>query len=665
LKQFQRTLICASLMATLAGCASTDKQSFPIDSSDQSFSVNKSILAQEKEKELSPEVGSAVEQAQKEFESKQLPSLPSLVDIDIPAPNEVPKFASESKITVSVDEIGIVDFIHHVYGDLLSLDYVLSPEVEKNREKVILNLQQPVTRTELFTLASNLLSERKIQVSSKDNIIFFSKKDSSTKANTAIGIGSEESDIPNVQGKIIQLIPYVYNSSGGISRIVTKLSDASVYAYDDQKLMVVEGVRDEVIRVQRLVQMLDVPAIKGRDIRMLNISYVSVDDIIKNISSLLKEEGLRVGSSGDTALVPIESQNAIVVYSSNRTIGERVVDWAEKLDKPATGDKPSFYIFRPKYSKAVDINEALSSFFGGGSKDGGVVIKDSKSFGNVKISVDKVQNSLLINATSSEYKNLLSLLKKLDQLPGQVALDVTIAEVDLSDDFKAGITSLVVDSAKDNGKSGKINMTPFSGRVGIEAIVGAATINMEMLEEKKDVKVLSRPYIVVQDGQSASINSGKQVPVQVGQTVSDGGNKTTEVQYRNTGIHLSVTPTINSDGIIALQVAQSVSNTEKGPATLNPIITNRSVTTQVMVGDGKTAILGGLVQEDKSKGHNGVPILKDIPLIGGLFSGHTDSFSRSELVILITPRILRSTTDLDEFSNSVEKVFSFPIEIKE
>ena len=126
-------------------------------------------------------------------------------------------------------------------------------------------------------------------------------------------------------------------------------------------------------------------------------------------------------------------------------------------------------------------------------------------------------------------------------------------------------------------------------------------------------------------------------------------------------IEAPVSPTINADGIVALSVSQSVSNTADGPTDLNPIITNRSVSTQVMVGDGQTAILGGLVQENKTKGRNGIPFFSDIPLIGPIFKGNKESFTRSELVILITPQILRSTSDLDQFADSVDDVFSFPI----
>ncbi|AXB30281.1 hypothetical protein DSB67_01150 [Vibrio campbellii] len=652
----------------ISGCVSTSEEPFPIDASDQSFEVKPSVLASDSYTKETVKKKAPQKEKSKSFQAYNLNGLKTLVDVDIPSPNEIPTFASDKTVSVAVDEIGLVDFIHLVYGDLLNVDYVISPDVEKNREKVILNLQQPVQQSELFVISRNLLGERDIQVTSKDNIVYFSKKGKSKKSESAIGIGATLEDIPDVSGHIIQLIPYTYNSSSGIRKIAAKLSDATIFSYDEQKLMIVEGTRDEVMRVQRLVQMLDVPAIKGRDIRLLNLVYVQAGELKSLLTDILKEESIRVGSSGDTAMVAIPNQNSLIVYSSNHVIGQRVVDWARKLDKPAIGDKPQFYIFRPRYSKAEDINEALSNFMndGGVSNNSGEPgSKTSGALANYKmtVSVDKVQNSLLINATPKDYHDLLNLLEKLDRLPGQIALDVTIAEVDLTDDFKAGITSLVADSSKNYKDAGTASIDPFAGTISLEGFSGAFNISLELLQSKTDVKVLSRPYLVVQDGQSASINSGKQVPVQTGETVTDGGNKTVEIQYRNTGINLSVTPTINADGIVALKVSQSVSNTADGPTDLNPIITNRSVSTQVMVGDGQTAILGGLVQENKSKGRNGVPFFSDIPLIGPVFKGNKESFTRSELVILITPQILRSTSDLDQFAESVNDVFSFPISI--
>ncbi|TOK95361.1 type II secretion system protein GspD, partial [Vibrio parahaemolyticus] len=155
--------------------------------------------------------------------------------------------------------------------------------------------------------------------------------------------------------------------------------------------------------------------------------------------------------------------------------------------------------------------------------------------------------------------------------------------------------------------------------------------------------------------------AGKQVPVQTGSTTTDGGTTTTEIQYRSTGVTLNVTPTINADGVVSLDIAQSVTGSEPGPAELNPIITDRSLKTSVMVGDGQTAILGGLIQNNDSNKGNAVPFLSDIPGLGNLFKAKADTFSRSELVIMITPKIMTSTLDLEEFSDSLRDVFTMKV----
>jgi general secretion pathway protein D len=184
---------------------------------------------------------------------------------------------------------------------------------------------------------------------------------------------------------------------------------------------------------------------------------------------------------------------------------------------------------------------------------------------------------------------------------------------------------------------------------------------MSLIAAKSKSRVLSRPYLVVQDGESASISAGKQVPIQVGSNTTDGGNTTTEIQYRSTGVSLSVTPTINADGLVSLEIQQSVSGSEPGPADLNPIITDRSLQTSVLVGNGQTAILGGIIKNNDSNQGNSVPFLSSVPLLGNLFKAKADAFSRSELVIMITPKIMKSTNDLDDYSDSMREVFTLDI----
>lgn len=681
--QFTKSIVSVVLTITLSGCVTTGNEDVnAVDYKD--FNLGPSSLEDhnvshnENTTSSTTSTDTEINKQNKEFSAQQLASLPQVSGDGIALLQSTPKFADDTKqLSVSVNEMTITEFIHHIYGDLLELDYAISPSVEKMREKVVLRLQNTVTSNELYKLSGNLLKENSVAIASKDNILYFQKENKRDKINKAVGIGREAVDVPNAPGVLVQLVPYVYNSSNTIRRIIGQLTNVSVSALDEQKLLIIEGTREEIMRAMQIVNMLDVPSAKGRDIRYLTMVYTSPDEMISLLTEVLKNEGITVGSSGDIAIVPVIRQNAMIVYSSSNQLGRRVVEWSRTLDKPEEGAKSRFYIYRPKFSKSEDIHEALSQFIsneGSSTNSSATTGQDTTqnksstksndsivSNDSFKIAVDKVQNSLLIQATPQQYHELLMLLEQLDQLPPQVALDVAIAEFDISDNFTAGISKLLIDSSKSNDQKAVASFEPFNGSFSLSGLWGVGELDFSLIAEKAKARVLSRPYLVVQDGESASITAGKQVPVQTGSNTSDGGNTTVEIQYRSTGVSLNVTPTINADGLVSLIVSQSVSSSEPGPADLNPIITDRSLNTAVLVGNGQTAILGGLIQNNEGTRGNSVPFFGDLPLIGNLFKSKADTFSRSELVIMITPKILKNSTDLDDFTNSVKEVFTIPV----
>lgn len=674
--QLTKGITYTVLTLALSGCVTTGTEDVNAEDYDHfnlapsSLKVSKNEAPHAQKAETSEDVTPKT----LEFTEQKWPSLPQVSGQGVELLQSAPSFADDAKqISVSVDEMAISEFIHHIYGDLLDLDYAIAPQVEQMREKVVLRLKNTVSSLELYQLSGTLLKENKVAIVSKNNILYFQKESRQDKSNKAVGIGRELSDIPNSPGTLVQLVPYVYNSSSTIRRIVGQLSNVAVSDIAEQKLLLIEGTKDEIIRALQIVNMLDVPSAKGRDIRYLTMVYTSPDEMIQLITDVLKNEGIDVGSNGDVAIVPITRQNSMIVYSSSSKAGARVSMWARKLDKPEEGAKSRFYIYRPKFSKAEDIHEALSQFISGGASSEGATAltgttgttkKAQNSIvqnDDFKIAVDKVQNSLLIQGTPQQYHELLTLLSQLDQLPPQVALDVTIAEFDISDNFTAGISKLLIDSTKNKNEQGSISFDPFGGGFSFSGISGVGEVELSLIAEKSKSRVLSRPYLVVQDGESASITAGSQVPIQTGSETTDGGNTTTVIQYRSTGVSLNVTPTINADGLVSLTISQSVSSSEPGPGDLNPIITDRSLNTAVLVGNGQTAILGGLIQNNEGNRGNSVPFFGDLPLIGNLFKSKADSFSRSELVIMITPKILKNSTDLDDFTTSVQGLFSLPV----
>jgi general secretion pathway protein D len=237
-------------------------------------------------------------------------------------------------------------------------------------------------------------------------------------------------------------------------------------------------------------------------------------------------------------------------------------------------------------------------------------------------------------------------------MPKQVMLELTIAEVTLSDEFRFGVDAAF--------SSGKFSLTNSFGADAIGGTVlnwasGVNSINAQAFETNSLVNVLSKPTLLVRDGVSANINVGTDIPI-VGKTTTDPVNGTTRsVEYRFAGIDVSVTPTINAQGVVIMSIEQSNSNQVSGGASLegNPRIFERSIKTEVVAESGQTIVLGGLISENRSNGSDGLPGLHRIPILGALFGTRSRDNSKTELVIMVTPRVINRSDEWDEIKRKL------------
>lgn len=636
------------------------------------FSVPDSFLKQDAAEKPVTQAEEDIANSEAQFRETPISNMAKL-QMGAPLLSSMPNFKDNEKIAVALNEMPLPQLAHYVFGELLALNYVLSTDVERMSEKVALNLQAEVTPSELFAVTREILLQQQVEVFTKDDVIYLAKRTDRT-ASRSVGIGASLSDMPESGDDVLQLVPFVYNSPRSITNIVTKLTNATVTTDNENRLLLVEGTRSDVEKVLQLVGMLDVPSAKGRDIRMLSLVYLSPTELIENVSKLMEAEGLYVGQ--DIALVPIPRLNSVVVYAGNKVLGDRVSSWARTLDSSTGSEEPKYFVYRPQFAKAEDLAKSIAMFNSptrapaeeksevpatGGITRGTA----SKQPAPTSITSDKLQNALVIHATPSRYKELLRLLEQLDRMPGQVALQVVVAEVTLSDTVESGIEWLY-DSASNKPRSAKGNLSPATGNLTLNLIEGDWNINLKMLESKTDLRVLSRPYLLVRDGESANINAGDQVPI-INSTTSSTqvpGTVQTDVQYRNTGISLSVTPVINADGLVSLQISQetSAAKASSNIGITTPTITTRSLSTSVLAGNGQTIVLGGLIIDDLSTADQKVPFFGDIPVLGRLFQQNGESIKRTELMVLITPRIIMNSSDLSDFGKKLSELYSFPVE---
>src|SRR6185437_8443266 len=278
----------------------------------------------------------------------------------------------------------------------------------------------------------------------------------------------------------------------------------------------------------------------------------------------------------------------------------------------------------------------------------------------VHIVADEKNNTLVIYATPRTYRMVEQALEKIDIVPLQVLIEATIAEVTLGNDLQYGLQYFF--HAHENQFMFGSTTTPIRAGTaiagvfpGFNYILGSTNANvvLNLLSSITNVHVVSAPELLVLDHQTASLLVGNQIPIPSGQlqcTVTAGAPLISTIQYVDTGVILKVSPRVNSNGLITLDISQEVSavaNANQTAATnsLGPTITQRRIQSTITVQDGETVALGGLIQDSNSVTKAGLPGLSDLPIVGPIFRSTDRSVQRTELLVLLSPRVLHDSND--------------------
>jgi len=366
------------------------------------------------------------------------------------------------------------------------------------------------------------------------------------------------------------------------------------------------------------------------------------------------------------SLIPIERIGAIVLFANSQKILTRVGFWAKQIDQPPSGNQLQYFIYQPQFSRAKDLGASLQVLINGNNnnlktstsasnqnnknnnvkKTNAIISAGNK---NMSLVVDERANALIFNSTGDKYRQLLPLIQRLDVMPKQVILEVMIAEVKLTDVFKQGVEFALTNQGSAT-ETGGFNLS--KGVAGLKYVLSGldGKLTLNLLQTNSHVNVLSRPSLLVRDGVTASITVGDDIPT-VGEIISSPNvSDKTSVVYRKTGVELQVKPAINARGVIIMEIDQKISNQADGGSTVagSPIIFERSINTEVVAESGQTIVLGGLISESRTNNDNTVPLFSSIPVIGRLFDSNDDTKKKTELVVLVTPRVIESVDEWDD-----------------
>jgi general secretion pathway protein D len=282
----------------------------------------------------------------------------------------------------------------------------------------------------------------------------------------------------------------------------------------------------------------------------------------------------------------------------------------------------------------------------------------------IKIVADDSKNAILIEATLADYRRVMKVIGTLDVVPNQVLIEATIAEITLNDDLQFGVRWAL------QGKKASYTFTDSAAGAlssvfpGFSYAFTGANIasSLNALNAITNVNVISAPSLTVADNKTAALQVGDQVPIitQSAESIaSTGAPVVNSVSYKDTGVILTITPRINQSGRVLLDIEQEVSSVvPTTSSTLNsPTIQQRKVKTTVLVNNGEGLALGGMIQTNKTVTTNQVPIIGDLPFIGNAFKQKDNQVNKTELIIIITPHVIRNLDEAravtDEFRRAI------------
>jgi general secretion pathway protein D len=426
--------------------------------------------------------------------------------------------------------------------------------------------------------------------------------------------------------------------------------------------------------------------------------HVDVNDIQQELSRILSTIGFPVittekGDGRSIKIVALERPQILLVAAPTREVLSEVQKWVDILDKGAEigGDQEVMFEYKVKYNRADELAAVVSAFFSSVSSTTTSVPRatdqsddssrrlnrqnqsttpraatpraPSSSQGQQEIHsiydtpvilfADGSHNRLIIRTTPRAYAHLLALLEKLDTPPLQVMIQMYIVDIELSEatsfGFRYAFQTYVSNHDLDFQLKSVADEPNFALELGRQLTAADVLNTVSAVAGKGKTRVLSTPQITVISDRTATIDVGDSVPIATDTTI--GADTTTvsrsEVAYVDTGTRLEVTPSITARGMVKLDITGEVSKPEATTSSSidSPTIATSRITSTLIVEDGATIMLGGLIRRDEIDSSDGVPFLQDIPGIGVLFRGQSDTDSRREVLLLITVKVLELETD--------------------
>lgn len=443
--------------------------------------------------------------------------------------------------------------------------------------------------------------------------------------------------------------------------------------------------------VQLLSQYLDKPVVigavpMGSRVTLETPHPVLKSEILALLRGLLASENLELASDATSGLYRLMGQEG-----SPRQL-------PTAAPQPQTGSQvPELFVIHLRHARAADVAATVNALYGKANALGdigerpstlardlqqnqvppagappqqavaGAVGKAATLMGDVTIVPDARGNSLLIRASRADFALIQAAVEQVDVRPLQVLIEVLIAEVrkDRTLDFGLDVSLPPTNPRGMPHTTVQGDLTGAGSGIGLGDLaikvmgLGASNIDatLQAAASRGDVTIVSRPILLAANNEKAEINVGSQRPfVQVSRVLpTDNTARDQVVQYKDVGTKLNIVPTISADGYVMLQIVQEINAATNEQEFDAPVISTRSVDTKLLIRDGQTIVLGGLTDNERQNTQAGIPVLSSIPLLGGLFGHVNRQTTETELLLFLTPRVIRDDADVDDLTTPLKR----------
>jgi general secretion pathway protein D len=617
-----------------------------------------------------------------------------------------PSLGSTGEATFNFEGESLHAVVKAILGDLLQQNYVIAPNVQGT---VTLATPRPVSPAQALSLLEMVLgwnNARLIWADGRYNVV---PADAAVKGNLSPRTGSPA----NARGYEVRAVPLKYISAVEMQKILEPYArDRAVVQVDTARnLIVLAGTRAELENYLRTVQIFDVDWLAGMSVGVFPLQSAESTKVVDQLEKVFGE-GAKTPVSGMFRFMPLEGQNAVMVITAQPKYLREVQEWIERMDSGGNGSR--LYVYDVKYIKATDLADQLGSVYGasggGASRNSAPSVmpglepvevrsEDNPIANNqpapeasnssapagststtlnidgseVGVSAVEESNALLIRASPSQWESIRRAIDRLDIMPLQVHIEAQVVEVKLTGELSYGVSWFfgnalsALNPPVTPSDSGWFNSgTTITGTGGgsFTFLGPSAQEIVKTLDNISDVRVLSAPSVLVRNNVQANFDSGTQIPV-ASTIINSNGNTNTDntvsnVQFRQTGISLKVKPRVSSNGMVFLDITQDVSSPSADDSLNiggNIAVDNRKLHTEVAVQSGETVMLAGLIKTEQVKGSSGIPYLSRLPVVGALFGQQHRASNRSEVLVLITPTVVRDPAEARKLTDEYGRRF--------